>query len=213
MQDTSEFRNTSGQGEQATLPPELSGWNWGAFLLNWIWGIGNNSFLTFLMFVPCVNIAVPFVCGAKGNEWAWKNKRWESIQEFRRVQKKWTMAGLVVIVAAFVLIFVFLAAIMTFFKQNDAYQMSLERAMQHQTVIEQLGTPLEDGFFVSGNIDTEGSAGEAHLTFSLSGPKAGGTVYSHVEKHMGEWEIVEMLIHIEETDERIQLVPDDRNEL
>jgi len=27
----------------AEVPDEIDRWNWGAFLLNWIWGIGNNT--------------------------------------------------------------------------------------------------------------------------------------------------------------------------
>src|ERR1019366_10250458 len=50
------MENTSGQGVAAVVPPELDRWNWGAFLLNWIWGIGNNTFIALLMFVPVVNI-------------------------------------------------------------------------------------------------------------------------------------------------------------
>jgi len=25
------------------VPAEIDRWNWGAFLLNWVWGIGNNT--------------------------------------------------------------------------------------------------------------------------------------------------------------------------
>lgn len=32
-----------------------------------------------------------FVCGIKGNEWAWKNKKWSSEAEFEQVQYKWAM--------------------------------------------------------------------------------------------------------------------------
>jgi hypothetical protein len=30
-----------------------------------------------------------FVLGARGNEWAWQNKRWESVEHFLRVQRAW----------------------------------------------------------------------------------------------------------------------------
>jgi hypothetical protein len=71
--------NTSGHGKSSVVPAELDYWNWGAFLLNWIWGIGNNTFIALLMFVPLVNIVMLVVLGAKGNEWAWRNKRWSDI--------------------------------------------------------------------------------------------------------------------------------------
>lgn len=91
------FKNTSGAGSMSEVPYEIRGWNWGAFLLNWIWGLGNSSYLALLCLIPVVNIVMIFVCGAKGNEWAWKNKRWESISHFKRVQKNWTTAGLIVL--------------------------------------------------------------------------------------------------------------------
>jgi len=31
--------------DQPAIPAEIDRWNWGAFLLNWIWGIGNKTFI------------------------------------------------------------------------------------------------------------------------------------------------------------------------
>lgn len=31
------------------------------------------------------------VCGLKGNEWAWKNKKWSSVAEFEKSQYKWAL--------------------------------------------------------------------------------------------------------------------------
>jgi hypothetical protein len=36
------------------------------------------------------------VLGAKGNEWAWKSRRWRSIDHFKRHQRGWAIAGLFV---------------------------------------------------------------------------------------------------------------------
>jgi hypothetical protein len=87
------MENTSGQGKSAVVPAEIKKWNWGAFFLNWIWGLGNNTYIALLCFIPLVNIVMIFVLGAKGNEWAWQNKRWDSIEHFQSVQKKWTYWG------------------------------------------------------------------------------------------------------------------------
>lgn len=64
------MENTSGGGSNAMVPPEIDRWNWGAFLLTWIWGVGNNTFIALLMFVPFVNIVMWFVLGARGSAWA-----------------------------------------------------------------------------------------------------------------------------------------------
>ena len=83
------FENTSGQGSLAVIPPEIGGWNWGAFFFGWLWGIGNNVWIALLEFIPYVGIVMCFVLGAKGNEWAWQKKRWVSIEHFQRTQRTW----------------------------------------------------------------------------------------------------------------------------
>ena len=92
--------NDSGQGDASTLPPELRGFNWGALLGSWIWGIGNNVWIGLLAIVPCVGFFMRFYLGAKGNEMAWKSKRWDSVQSFRSAQTTWTFVGIALIGAS-----------------------------------------------------------------------------------------------------------------
>ena len=82
-------------GVNGPMPVELHGWNWGAFCLTWIWGIANSSYLAFLCFIPFVNVIMVFVLGAKGNEWAWTHRKFESVAQFKAVQKAWATWGLV----------------------------------------------------------------------------------------------------------------------
>ena len=107
-----EFVNNSGQGPQAAAPAEvLTGFNWGACFLNWIWGLGNKTYITLLALVACF---VPFIgglialgliiwFGIKGNEWAWQNKKWDSVEHFHSVQKTWATWGIVLFVLGIVL--------------------------------------------------------------------------------------------------------------
>ncbi len=95
--------NTSGLGKFAEIPNEIKGkWNWGAFLLGWIWGIGNSTWISFALFIPYVGFVMPFILGLKGNEWAWRNKQWDSIDHFQRVQKEWRKWGVIIVVALFI---------------------------------------------------------------------------------------------------------------
>ncbi len=96
--------NTSGEGKGAVVPDEVKGWNWGGFLLGVIWGVGNRTYISFLILVPLLGFLMLFVLGFKGSEWAWRNKRWESVEHFKRVQKKWAWWGFGVQVAFFVII-------------------------------------------------------------------------------------------------------------
>ncbi|MFW2487755.1 ribonuclease G [Clostridium chromiireducens] len=97
------------------VPQEIKKWNWGAFMFNIFWGIGNKSYLPLLCLVPLLNIVWIFVCGAKGNEWAWKNGNYSSPQEFLLVQSTWSRAGLVAFIVAIVLVvleFLFLGTLL-----------------------------------------------------------------------------------------------------
>ncbi|MFC1945124.1 zinc-ribbon domain-containing protein [Chloroflexota bacterium] len=87
------LENTSGKRQETVFPSELNGWNWGAFLLGWIWGIGNNTYISFLTLIPFVGFIMAFVLGSRGNEWAWKNKQWNSVEHFTSVQDRWGIAG------------------------------------------------------------------------------------------------------------------------
>jgi DNA-directed RNA polymerase subunit RPC12/RpoP len=92
------------------VPPEVMRWNWGAFFWTWIWSIFNGVWIGLLALLPFLNIIMVFVLGAKGSEWAWKTGRWQSVAHFKRVQKKWSIAGLIMVLltlAYFVLTVVF----------------------------------------------------------------------------------------------------------
>jgi hypothetical protein len=95
--------NESGQGTTSVLPDELKGWNWGAFLMNWTWGIGNSTWIALLCVIPVVSIVMVFVLGAKGNEWAWQNKKWNSIEHFKKTQRTWKRWGVALFVISLVL--------------------------------------------------------------------------------------------------------------
>ena len=75
------------------VPAAAKKWNWGAFFMTWIWGLGNKTYIALLGLIPVVNLVMAFVLGAKANQWAWKNKKWESVDQFTRIQGLWTAFG------------------------------------------------------------------------------------------------------------------------
>lgn len=85
--------NTSGAGPGTAIPASARGLSWGGFLLNWIWGMFNNTWLALLALLPVANLIVPFWLLFKGRELAWQNKRWQSVEHFNRVQRRWGIAG------------------------------------------------------------------------------------------------------------------------
>ena len=91
--------NSSGQGglfnSSVPVPEEIKGWNWGAFLLAPFWLLSNRVWIGLLTWVPVVGFWVAIALGVKGNEWAWKSRRWQSIDSFKTHQKRWAIAGIV----------------------------------------------------------------------------------------------------------------------
>ena len=83
-------------GKQPKDP--IAKFNWGAFFGTWIWGLFNKSYKTLLMLLLWLTpAAIPFaiICGIKGNEWAYKNKNYETPEELHKSQAKqaiiWTI--------------------------------------------------------------------------------------------------------------------------
>jgi hypothetical protein len=197
--------NTSGQGPASTVPREIQGWNWGAFLLSWIWGIGNNALAALLVFVPLFGFIWLFVVGAKGSEWAWRNKRWDSVEQFKATQRRWAKWGAALWLAALALGCAGVLAVFAMLKESEAYKLAQARLDADGRVIEILGRPFTTGF-PSGSIQISGPRGAASLSFSAEGPNGKGTVFVEAVRDMGQWKIRRMVFEQDGTGRRIDLV-------
>lgn len=85
------------------IPEGIKGWSWGAFLLNWVWAIGNRTWWGLLAIIPYVGFGVAIWLGLKGREMAWQARQWDGIEHFNRVQKKWSQWGVGIILASVVI--------------------------------------------------------------------------------------------------------------
>jgi hypothetical protein len=198
------MQNSSGQGKGAAVPPEIDRWNWGAFGLSWIWGLGNNTLLALLVFVPCVGLVMPIVLGVKGSTWAWQNKRWDSIEEFRRVQRSWAIGALAVVAVSVSVGAIAFFAVVAGIKSSDAYQLARQRVTSDPQVQALLGTPIESGF-PQGSIESTPTNGKAQIRFSVEGPRGEGMVYVDAIKDMGRWNFNKVELELDGQAERISL--------
>ncbi|HET7854982.1 MAG TPA: toll/interleukin-1 receptor domain-containing protein [Gaiellaceae bacterium] len=82
--------------DDAPVENELKKWNWGAFLLGPVWGIGNGVWRSFLTLVPFYGFYEWVLLGLRGNRWAWEQRRYENAESFRKSQRKWAMWGAIV---------------------------------------------------------------------------------------------------------------------
>ena len=91
-------------------------------------------------------------------------------------------------------------------KSTDVYKDALAKATANPAVIEVLGSPIKEGFLVSGNTNVNGASGEANLSIPISGPNGKGTIYVAANKSLGRWTYSGLVVEIAETHQRINLL-------
>ena len=101
----------------------------------------------------------------------------------------------------------FVVVIFGALKQTDVYKMAVARAKGDSRVIAALGTPVEEGWYLSGNTNVNGGSGNADLSIPISGPKGKGTIYAVATKSAGEWTYSKLVVKIDSTGETIDLGP------
>jgi hypothetical protein len=191
--------------DRTAIPPEIDRWNWGAFLLNWIWGIGNNTFIALLALIPFFGFIMLFVLGAKGSAWAWRNRRWDSVAHFKRVQRLWAIWGAVIWIVVILFFAGIAGSIFLAFTHSEAYQLGVSRLQASPVATSLLGTPISAGF-PTGSIAVDNRSGKASLSFPASGPRAAGVVFLEAIKKDGVWSILRLALKLDGHDDMIDLI-------
>jgi hypothetical protein len=91
-------------------------------------------------------------------------------------------------------------------KSTDVYKEALARAKANSAVIDALGSPITEGFLVSGSTNVNGASGEANLSIPISGPNGKGTIYVAANKSLGRWNYSGLVVEISKTHRRIDLL-------
>lgn len=89
-------------------PSNLNSFNWGAFLLSWIWGCGNGIYWPLIVLIPyvgwVVGIVIPFVLGFRGNRMAWEKYNGSALA-FEAKQTSWTKGAWIYVICVCALSF------------------------------------------------------------------------------------------------------------
>ncbi len=208
MDNTEIQDNSSGTGPGAVVPAGIKRWNWGAFSLTWIWGLGNSTYIAFLAFVPIFGLAMPFVLGAKGNEWAWKNRYWPDVAQFHKTQRLWGWAGLATVLFLIIAFGALTAAVLVPFHDNGAYKSSIAAIRQNNEVQTVLGPPIKANWLVMGRIDFDDRGGRALLHYSLSGTRQEGKAYVYAIYSDGHWILKQVIVTIPGSGLRMRVITD-----
>ena len=127
------IENTSGMNGDVPLPISTYKWNWGSFFLNWIWLMNHGlkaAGLAWLLiawsidlvayifgkalqtpflyplvanFILLIYLGVSIYLGLNGHSIAWKNRRYQSIDQYLQVETAWMRWAIGIFIASFIL--------------------------------------------------------------------------------------------------------------
>lgn len=180
------------QSQNQSIPKDVLKWNWGAFLLTWIWGIGNGVWKSLLVFIPLFGFIWMFVLGAKGSQWAWQTGRWQTVDEFKQSQRKWAIGALCVW-AAFALMFLLIfAGVFSGLKNSVVSTTSFAIVSNSSEIQDELGTPITRDSLTTGSITKKMGSGYGNIQYSVKGPKGEAKVYAEGVIVDDQWDIIHL---------------------
>jgi hypothetical protein len=131
-------------------------------------------------------------------------------QENRSVVGRGVLFGcggcLVVVLAGVGLVVGIFALVSGSIRNSDVCTQAMARAAASAEVRALLGTPLTQGWMISGSINLNGSNGDADVTFPISGPKGGGSVHAEAKKKNGAWIFTTLTVTPDQTGKEIDLL-------
>lgn len=93
---------------------------------------------------------------------------------------------------------VFLAGIVVFvfgaIKHTDVYTGAVRRVQQDSRVTAAIGSPVETGWWLMGNVNVDNNGGHADFTFPVHGPNGKASVHTVATKESGNWIYTELTV-------------------
>jgi hypothetical protein len=100
----------------------------------------------------------------------------------------------------------FASGIFSMMRSSEVYTTAMQRATSNPTIVEALGTPIEPGWYLTGEMTTSAESGTANLVVPIHGPKGEADLHINAEKVDGQWRYAALLVDIEGRDEPIDLL-------
>jgi hypothetical protein len=79
-------------------------------------------------------------------------------------------------------------------KGSDVYKEAVHRAATNPEVIAMLGTPIESGWWVMGNVNINNDSGHANITIPISGPKGNARLLVRATQDRGNWQYERLVV-------------------
>ena len=118
----------------------------------------------------------------------------------------WKRLLAVVFVGGVVFMVGIFTLIMGAMRSSDVAKEAVARAQSNALLVQRLGAPIGEGWFVGGSINVSPGSGDADLSVPISGPKGKATVYVTAQKTAGTWAYSLMQATIDGGSERVDLL-------
>jgi hypothetical protein len=96
--------------------------------------------------------------------------------------------------------------LITSFHNSDAYKQALARAAENSQVRAQMGEPIKPSWFISGQLNVNGSTGNANFSIPIAGPKGKGSIRAVAYKSAGVWRFTYLQVSIDGQPKNIDLL-------
>lgn len=94
----------------------------------------------------------------------------------------------------------------TLVRTSDVTKLAIVTAVSNPVVLEQVGSPVETGWFIPAKITLRRDSGHARLSIPISGPNGRGTLYTEALKEAGVWRLVMLQFRRDGSPDKIDLL-------
>ena len=81
-------------------------------------------------------------------------------------------------------------------KSSDVYKRAVAIAEADPAVAGELGSPIREGMFLSGNINVTNDSGNANLSIPISGPRSDAVIFAVAVKTSGKWNFTTLAVQV-----------------
>jgi hypothetical protein len=134
----------------------------------------------------------------------------ETPTEKPRADNRWKWAVAAVVVVALLGLLSLFGFVFALLRNSDAARLAIAKAEESPALIERIGQPMQAGWLVTGNVESNPASGQAALVIPLSGPKGAGKLYVEAHKRAGQWQLDLLQFAPDGSAERLDLLPDEK---
>jgi Cytochrome oxidase complex assembly protein 1 len=106
------------------------------------------------------------------------------------------------------LLALFMSVLFGAMRSSDVYTIAMQRARDSPQVFAAMGTPIEPAWYLTGNLETSGTSGNADLKIPISGPKGEGKLVIAAKKTAGQWTYSTLIVEFDGPRASIDLLPE-----